>query len=162
MTRARAAKLLTAAALAASFGLVALRTRRPAMPEGPPAAARAQTPGDAVYAMLEAARAGDVEAYLNTLAGDQADLAARTLRETGLAEFRAALQRSQRGVKGIALRELEDLGGERRRIHAEYVFEGRNEAQQIGLVRRGGGWKIESVAAASPVSPAVPYGAPVR
>lgn len=162
MKHARAATLLTAAVLAASFGFVALRTRRGAMPEGSPPAVRAQTPEDAVYAMLEAAREGDVEAYLNSLTGVQADLAARTLRETGKADFRAALQRSQRGVKGIALREPETPGGERRSILAEYVFADRNETQQINLVRRGGVWKIESVAAASPVSPVVPYGAPVR
>ena len=47
------------------------------------------------------------------------------------------------------------------RIRVEYVYEDRNEVQQVELERQDGRWRISSVDSAQRVKTLVPYGTPV-
>jgi hypothetical protein len=47
------------------------------------------------------------------------------------------------------------------RIAVEYVYQDRNEVQQVVVRREGGQWKIVQVESAERIKTLVPYGTPV-
>ena len=156
MTRERKTQILTAAVLAA-LGLVLAR-RGEWRAQKPPA-----TPQDAVYAMLDAARDGDVGAYLDAHTGQMAASLRQSLTETTPAAFAGYLKRSNSAVKGIAVSEPQPLSDREVRLRVEFVYQDRNEAQWMYLVKQDARhWKIARVDAAERVKTVIPYGTPVE
>lgn len=159
MKRDQTAKLLTLVLMLVGLSLLLVRQRNAAVPA---VTRQPQSPQDAVYAMLDAARAGDVRSYREALTGSQAQAVSQALGENGEAQFSAYLKRSHADIKGIAMMEPRSVNDQEVRVRVEYVFADRNEAQEMVLVRSEGRWKIASMAGAERVPTTVPYGTPVR
>jgi hypothetical protein len=147
-----AALLLT---LGIAFGLKKewLPTRTPKPAAGPQ---------DTIYGMLDAARTGNVASYLSSYTGAlQASLreAARESTEKGFAKY---LQDSNASIKGVAVSEPRQISEDAASVRVEYVYQDRNEAQNLRLQKMNGEWKIAAVDGAERMKTLVPYGTPVK
>ena len=154
MTRERQAQIVTLAVLGAAVAGIAVFKRRPAPP--PP------TPQDAVYRMLDAARDGDVNKYLAAYTGQMEAALKQAVAESGEPAFARYLKDSSAAVKGVALMEPQPIAEREVKLRVEYVYQDRNEVQQMVLEKTPAGWRIARVEAAERVKTLVPYGTPVR
>jgi len=127
-----------------------------------PAAKPDPTPQDAIYAMLDAARAGDVKSYLAAYTGQMQTSLKQSLAETGEQGFAKYLKESNAAIKGIAIMEPQVLTDREMKVRVEYVYQDRNEAQFMYLERGTAGWKIARVDGTERVKTLVPYGTPVQ
>ena len=122
---------------------------------------RAADPRDTIYRMLDAARDGDVETYLSCYAVNVANRLRHSRNETTAEDFAVYLAERNRAIKGVAVSEPEPLSPDQVRVRVEYVYEDRNEAQQLHLEQDGAAWRISRVDAAVHVETPTPYGTPV-
>ena len=161
MSRERWRQAITIAALLAA-GAVALRVRpvtsRQAVAPAAPMAVPA--PQDPIYSMLDAARQGDVNAYLACYTGAMRTALEASVRETGAEGFVRYLRESNAAIKGVALQEPEKVSETESKVRVEYVYQDRNEVQNIYLEKAGAAWKIARVDGADRVKTLVPYGTP--
>jgi hypothetical protein len=166
MNRRPTAKLVTILVLGGAVAIVVARNSgwRPARLTDAvvPAPKAEPTPQDAVYAMLDAARDGNVTKYLGAYTGHMLVSLQRTVAESGDARFAVQLKESNAPIKGVAINEPETLTDREVKLRVEYVYQDRNEAQQMYLERTEAGWKIARVDAAERVKTLVPYGTPVQ
>jgi hypothetical protein len=163
MTRDRAARALTLAVLAGVLALVvARRGSPPPGPVRPPAAKADRSPQDAIYAMLDAARSGDVPAYLGCYTGQMETALRRTLAESTPEGFAAYLKRQNAPVKGIAVNEPEPVTETESQVRVEFVYQDHNEVQIMYLRKTSSGWKIDRVETSERIQSPVPYGAPAE
>jgi hypothetical protein len=148
-----AARILTILILAGVVGaVVARKSRITAQPEA--------KPQDAIYAMLDAARNGDVARYLASYTGPMAESLARAKSESP--DFAKYLRDSNAGIKGIAVMEPQPQPDGQVELRVEYVYQDRNEAQFFFLARTPEGWKISRVETSERVKTLIPYGTPVQ
>ena len=117
-------------------------------------------PQDAVYAMLDAARHGDVARYLASYTGDMAQSLGRAKAESR--DFAKYLRDSNAGLKGVAVMDPQPQPGAQVELRVEYVYQDRNEAQFFFLAKTPEGWKISRVETSERVKTAIPYGTPVQ
>ena len=168
MTKERKAQVVTVTVLAAAAAVALGQKNGWKLPDFRSAVAIAPapkadpTPQDAVYGMLDAARAGDVKAYLASYTGQMAASLQESLAETTPAAFAKYLQDSNAAIKGIAISEPQPLTDREVKIRVEYVYQDRNEAQFMYLERAPGGWRIARVDGTERVKTLVPYGTPVQ
>src|SRR5206468_10375202 len=123
----RKAQVLTIGALALAFGIAIGQQQisRFSMES------RSAAPQDVIYAMLDASRAGDVQAYLSSYAGQMLSALEQSVRETGQERFSRYLRDSNWAIKGIAVSDPEPVSGREMKIRLEYVYQDRNEAQTM-------------------------------
>jgi len=145
---------------------IALRGRKPAEPAGagkPPSLFRrgAEAPEAAVTAFFDAASRGDARAYLALTTGGVKARLDGSRSELGPDGFKAEIQRSAKGVKGLAVSRSADQPPEGVALDVELVFIDRNERQRFTLLASGSGWLIADVTPAQTTKPAIPYGTPV-
>ncbi len=157
MTRSRTIQIATIAVLGVALAIAVLRSRNPRFGAMQPA-----TPQDSVYAMLDAARAGNVAAYLDSYAGSMRKDLEQSVRETGAEGFTRYLRDSNAAVKGIAVSDPQSLSEREVSVKVEYVYQDRNEAQTMYLENNAGKWQITRVDGAARVKTLIPYGTPVR
>jgi hypothetical protein len=164
-TRAKLATGLLAAALVA---YVAFRNSGGRMLENAASAVRGVSsekkdaePREAIYAMLDAARDGDVAAYLDCHTGQLARRIAQSRDEMTPDGFARYLRERNREIKGVAIEQPQFASSNEARIRVEYVYQDRNEAQQVVVERIDGKWRIAGVETAERVKTLVPYGTPV-
>jgi hypothetical protein len=162
------AKLLTGLLIVAAIAFVAGRNagwRVPAAGAGAKLSLggndRDPAPRDAVYAMLDAARDGDVAAYLACYAGEMARRLEQSRDEMTTDGFATYLKANNAEIKGIAINEPEQASASKARVRVEYVYANRNEAQTVYLEKIGRNWKIVGLDSAERVPTLVPYGTPV-
>jgi hypothetical protein len=155
MRQDRKAQTLTVAALALVLGAGVARKVRTGTEAQPP------DPQSSVYAMLNAARAGDVKAYLATYAGSMAEALRQTLAETTERDFAKYLRETNASIKGVAVSDPQ-YSGDTATIRVEYVYQDRNEAQTMGLERGREGWKITRADNDERLKTPIPYGTPVK
>jgi hypothetical protein len=162
------AKVITALLAAAVVAYVAGEKYGWRLPSGSAAAslisgdeAEPKQPRDTIYAMLDAARDGDVEAYIACYAGQMASQLQQSRKEMTAQGFADYLKSRNREIKGVAINEPELASDREARIRVEYVYQDRNEVQQVYLERIEGAWKIRGVDTAERVKTLVPYGTPV-
>jgi hypothetical protein len=129
---------------------------RPAAPKADP------TPQDAIYAMLDAARQGDVKNYIASYTGQMEASLRQSIAETTESGFAKYLKDQNASIKGIAIAEPQTLTDREVRVRVEYVYQERNEAQFMYLEKGPGGWKIARVDGSERVKTLVPYGTPVQ
>jgi len=160
MNKQRKAQLITVAILAIALGLVLFqKTNLRASITG--LAQRSDpTPQDAIYAMLDAARVGDVNKYLASYAGQMQQSLRRVKAESP--DFAKYLRDSNAGIKGIAVTEPQTLSDSQVKARVEYVFQDRNEVQFFYMDKTSGGWKISRVDSSERIKTLVPYGTPVQ
>lgn len=149
--------VVTVAVLALAVGGVVVRQR---MLKTSPAS-EAQ-PQDAIYAMLDAARAGDVSGYLRSYTGAMAATLEQSVKESGESGFAQYLRDSNAALKGVALQAPQTGSNGDVSVKVEYVYQDRNEAQTMVLQKVSGAWKIARVDGAERVKTLVPYGTPVE
>ncbi len=159
MAQQRTAQAVTIAVIALIVAIVAIRQSgwRPSRP-----AAREQTPQDAIYAMLDAAREGDVETYIGHYAGQIRATLEQAIEEQGEDGFARYLRESNAPIKGIAITEPEKIAPDQVKARVEYVYADRNEVQYMYLTRRDGRWVITRVDAVQRIETVIPYGTPVE
>jgi len=181
MSRTVAAKVLTVALLAGivwTFGYArrtsppAVEAARPAVTPTPAAAAPAADPSDArvsrespesvVWRMVDAARAGDSTGYLECYTGELEPRLRQNFQDMGSLRSRDYLLDAHRQLKGVAVRSPRMISPQEAEIPVEYVYEDRNELQQVFARRVGGVWKIDRVDGAERIKTLVPYGTPVE
>ena len=169
MRKERKTQIVTLAVLAAAAAIALgakggwrLPDFRAAAPIAPAAPKPEPTPQDAIYGMLDAARAGDVNAYLAAYTGQMEVSLRQSLAETTPAGFAKYLQDSNAAIKGVAISEPQTLTDREVRVRVEYVYQDRNEAQSMYLEKAPGGWRIARVDGTERVKTLVPYGTPVQ
>jgi hypothetical protein len=143
MTQPRKAQLLTIGLLALALGIAVGRKQ-------------------VIYAMLDASRAGDVQAYLANYSGQMRSAMEQSVRETGPERFSRYLKDSNSAIKGIAVSDPEPVSVREMKVRVEYVYLDRNEAQTVHLEKSGGGWEIVRVDGSERVKTLIPYGTPVQ
>jgi hypothetical protein len=160
MTLERRAQILTVLVLAGAAGVAYLRQANPRLPAAVVRSRPEPTPQDAVYAMLEAAKAGDVSGYVASHAGDAERSLRRAMAES--ADFSQYLRRAHADIKGIAVGEPQETPEQGVRVRVEFVFDDRDEVQFLSLDRTAVGWKITRVDAAERIEAPVRYGTVVQ
>jgi putative IMPACT (imprinted ancient) family translation regulator len=120
------------------------------------------SPQDAIYGMLDAARSGNVTAYLARYTGPMLASLQASVRETTETAFSAYLRDSQSAIKGVAVIDPQVTSDREASVRVEYVYQDRNEVQIMRLEKADGQWRIASVDGAERVKTLVPYGTPVR
>jgi hypothetical protein len=158
ISRDQIAKLITALALAIIVALVLLRRPSSSLNRRQTAAG----PAEAIYAMLDAARGGDITAYLSHYSGQMNATLRRAVADQGEAGFKNYLVSSNAAIKGVAVMDPRPVTDGEVAIQVEYVFQDRNERQMMYLENRGGAWTIYRVDASEHVKTTVPYGTPVQ
>jgi hypothetical protein len=159
MTRERKTHVVTIAVLILAAGIAmgrkeGWRIGRASQP--------AAGPQEAVYAMLDAARTGNVAGYLGSYTGEMQSSLEQSVRDTTEAAFSRYLRETNAAIKGVAIADPQFPGDSEVNLRIEYVYEERNEVQTVHLVRVSGAWKIARVDGAERVKTLVPYGTPVR
>ncbi len=167
MTKERKTQAVTVLVLLAALGVVLgkkyeWRLPRPEIGITRSAPKADPTPQDAIYGMLDAARAGDVKAYLACYTGQMAAGLKQSLAETGEAGMAKYLQESNAAIKGVAITEPQPVTDREVKVRVEYVYQDRNEAQWMYLEKAPGGWKIARVDGVERAKTLVPYGTPVQ
>ena len=120
------------------------------------------TPQDAIYGMLDSARAGDVQGYLANYSGQMSTALQQSIIETTEPKFAQYLKDSNAAIKGVAISEPQQLTDTQVKVRVEYVYQDRNEAQLMNLEKQSGVWKITQVDSTERVKTLVPYGTPVQ
>lgn len=158
MRKHRLTQILTLIVLAAALGIgVARKTGWRAVNPQP----AGQDPQSAVYAMLDAERAGNVKAYLASHTGPMEASLRQTLAESTEAEFAKYLRDSAAGIKGVAVYDPQITGGTAA-VRVEYVYQDRNEVQMMYLEQGRKGWKIFRADGDERIKTLIPYGTPVK
>jgi hypothetical protein len=116
-------------------------------------------PESVVWRMSDATRAGEVDAYLNCFDGKLRQNMEKTVAEMGERQFSDYLQRLNEEITGIAVSDLKLTGEAGADLRVEFVYRGKNEAQQHHLVLRDGVWKIDRVDESERIKTLIPYGA---
>jgi hypothetical protein len=168
MTKERKTAVVTIVVLAGAFALVlgqknklglsTVRDQVTQISQPKPDA----TPQDAIYAMLDAARGGEVKTYLASYTGQMTVALQQSIAETTEPKFAQYLKDSNAAIKGVAVNEPQQLTDTQVKVRVEYVYQDRNEAQTMFLEKQAGVWKIRQVDSAERVKTLVPYGTPVQ
>lgn len=119
-----------------------------------------QTPQDAIYGMLDAARNGDVKRYMASYTGQMAQSLERAQAESQ--DFAAYLRDSNAALEGIAVMDPQAQSEREVKVQVEYVYQDRNEAQVYYLEKTGREWKISRAEPAEQIKTIIPYGTPVQ
>jgi hypothetical protein len=170
MTKERKARLLTMLVIAGALAMVIGQKTGWQMPAGlqplrsagPGPNPSPDEPRDAIYKMIDAARAGDAAQYLGCFSGQMERMLRQSQAEMGVRAFSEYLMKTNKEIKGIALSEPVPITDREVRVRVEYVYQDRNEAQQMYLEKRPEGWRIARVDSAERVKTLIPYGTPVN
>ena len=167
MTRQKLATWITAGVLAGTLALLVAKNKGVTLADVNPAVIarslepKAVTPEDSFYSMLDAARAGDINAYLAAYTGHMKELLRQSVAESTPAGFEKYLRDSNAAIQGVALTPPETLTASQVKVRAEYVYKDRNEVQFVYLQKEGANWKIYQVDGAERIKTLVPYGSAV-
>ena len=160
MTRERKAQVATLLVMAGALTLVAAK-RNGWRPAAILRTAAPVTPQDTVYRMMDAARDGDVRAYLACYTGPMESSLRQIVKEKGDASLADYIRRFNASVKGVAIQEPQPIAENEVRLRVEFVYSNRNEAQIYYLHQSGGAWRIARQENTEGVKALVPYGTPV-
>jgi hypothetical protein len=154
MKKDRKAQVATVVVFLIALGIVLARKTTQSAAE--------RTPQDTVYAMLAAARAGDVNAYLSSYTGPMETALRQSLVEATESGFANYLKSSNASLKGVAVSDPEKINEQEAKVRVEYVYQDRNEAQMMYLEKGPNGWKIARADGDERVKTLVRYGTPIH
>ena len=147
------ARVLAAIALFGAIGVGILRNRKaPSETVGPEAT---------VFAMIQAARTGNVSRYLASYGAPALENLRQTIREQGETAFADEIRRSNATIQGIAAADPE-ITGDSAKIRVEYIYTDRTQVQRLSLIRYPKGWLIVGTEEEELARMPVPFGATVR
>jgi hypothetical protein len=119
----------------------------------------AANPESVIWRMSDATRVGDVEAYLDCFDGELRRNLEKTIADMGWPQFSEYLKRLNEEITGIAVSDLRLTGDAGANLRVEFVYRGKNEAQEHHLILRDGAWKIDRVDESERIKTLIPYGA---
>jgi hypothetical protein len=122
---------------------------------------RTQTPEDTVYAMLDAARAGDTAVYVDAFSGPLQRQIQQVIRESGKTQFATYLTAQSSSFQSVALSVTDQPSDAEARLRVEYVYANRNEVQTFHLKKSGGRWKVVGISGTDLIKTLIPYGTAV-
>jgi hypothetical protein len=149
--------------------LVVLRTNQRALPtwlnpswlserfSSKPAA----SPEDSIYAMLDAARAGDTKAYLDFFASPMRDQLLQVVKENSEPKFADYLKSQNTAFQSVAVSIADRPSDSEVQARVEYVYSDRNEVQSLYLRKETSGWRIFKIAGSDQIKTLVPFGSAV-
>jgi hypothetical protein len=161
MKRNTQARILAVAALLGALGVGAARKAGWLEGAAAPAATTEEAISAAIYATMNAARAGDASRYLAGYTGPMRVALQRSRDDSGRAAFVRYLQSLDAGVKGLAV-SVENSGEREAKARVEYVYQERNDVQVVYLEKERGVWRIARTGGDQPFKAAIPYGTPIR
>ena len=134
------------------------------LPTPDPQADRGNDLTEAVHDAFEAAKKGDLHAYLARFAEPLKGELSRTRAEKGDAYLRDYLTRSTAAVKGLAmdLTRTVDAAPGTVVLPVEFVYADRNEIQPFTLVRDGDRWRISRIESVRATATLIPYGTHIQ
>lgn len=163
MRKDRRAQIATLAVLLVAMGIgVARKTGWRLSPSATRQIPAGQNPEDTIYSMLDAARAGDVKAYLASYTGALQATLLQTIAESSEAGFAKYLRDSNAGIKGVAVSDPQKIADLESRVRVEYIYQDRNEVQIMYLDKGAKGWRISRVDGEERAKTLIPYGTPVK
>ena len=121
-----------------------------------------ENPQDTIYAMLEAERTGDVDAYLGQFAGALRASLHNAVQEKTKTNFAAGLRDSSAPLKGIALSDPVWESNAKARVAVAFIYRDHNQNQTVELERIRGAWRITQLDVGELVQAKIPYGTPMR
>ncbi len=101
-------------------------------------------PEEALIAMVQALKAGDVSGLLRCFGGELGRRLEGIIEKQGRADLEQWLKRRGQAVKGLAILNKESRGANEVLVFTETVYEGRNKRQSFLLRRIDGRWKVVS------------------
>lgn len=121
MRKEQKAKVVTVAILLAALVVVLGQKNGWRLPQLPPRAVSKPdpTPQDAIYSMLDAARAGDVRGYMSSYTGQMRTSLQQALAESTEPGFAKYLKDSNAAIKGIAISEPQSLTDREVKVRVE-------------------------------------------
>ena len=144
--------------------LVILRTNGWRLPlpswTAPGSSSASAGPEDAIYGMLDAARAGDIKAYLDSFDGSMRDQLVQVIKENAEPSFAAYLKSQNAAFQGVAVSVTDRPSDSEAQVRVEYVYGNRNEVQSVYL-RKDSRWRIVKVAGAEQIKTLLPFGSTV-
>jgi hypothetical protein len=118
----------------------------------------AANPEDAIYSMLDAARAGNAKAYVEAFGGPMHDQLVQLVNESTEPKFSAYLTTQNAAFQGVAVAITDRPSAEKAEARLEYVYSDRNEIQKFYLTKEQGRWRILRVAGSERIKTLVPFG----
>jgi hypothetical protein len=119
------------------------------------------TPEDAVYTMLDAARAGNTAVYVGTFSGPLQQQIQQVIRESGKTQFGTYLTAQSSSFQSTAVSVTDQPSDVEARLRVEYVYANRNEVQTFHLKKSDGYWKIIGISGTDQIKTLIPYGTAV-
>jgi hypothetical protein len=116
------------------------------------------SPEEAIYTMLDAARAGNTGAYLDSFAGPMHDQLLEMVDENTEPKFAAYLTTQNAAFQGVAIAVINRPSETEACARLEYIYSNRNEIQNVFLKNERGKWRILKVAGAEQIKTLVPFG----
>lgn len=165
MTKQRRVQVVTLFVIAAGLVLVVGRETGWRLPAGEilsSSAPAVDDPVDAINRMTDAAREGDVDAYLSCFGGQMEKTLRQSVTEMTPVGFARYLTENNKLIKGIAMYKPEEVSESAVDIRVEYVYVDRNEAQRFRVEKLSSAWVITKVDGVERVETIVPYGTPVN
>lgn len=111
--------------------------------------------------MLDAARAGNTTAYLDSFSGAIHDQLVQVEKENSEAAFAAYLKSQNLAFQGVAVSVTDRPSESEAQLRVEYVYKGHNDMQAVYLRRESSAWKIVRVTNAEQVDSPFPFGTAV-
>jgi len=114
-----------------------------------------------IATMLEAARAGDVQQYLECFTGNLHDTLATRLQKASKKRSAAELRSSETDLKSYVTTDWQRVSDNEATVVLERIYPTFNKRHQVRLRRGGRTWKIVELVPVETYAPAIPYGTPV-
>jgi hypothetical protein len=122
---------------------------------------RSANPEDAIYSMLDAARAGDIKAYLNSFSGSMRDQLQQVIKENDESKFASYLTGQYAALQSVAVTVTDRSSENEAEVRVEYVYSNRNEVQSVYLKKEGDRWKVLKVGGSEQIETLIPFGTTV-
>lgn len=153
--------IFTVSFLLTLFALAVLRNHQPALSSwlfdrfsSRPAA----SPEDSIYAMLDAARAGDTKAYLDSFATPMREQLLQVVKENSEPRFADYLKSQNTAFQSVAVSIADRPSDSEVQARIEYVYTDRNEVQDFYLRKDNSRWRIFKIAGSDQIKTLVPFG----
>jgi hypothetical protein len=118
-------------------------------------------PDEAIYNMLDAARAGNAKSYLDSFADPMRAQIEQVVKESSKDKFAAYLVSQNSAFQSVAITVTSEASDHEALAKVEYVYSDRNEVQYMHLNKVQGQWKITEVSGSQPIKTLIPFGTAV-
>jgi hypothetical protein len=157
----RQRSLISLTVVAAIVTVVLLMARERPVDIAASGAAPEDTIDHCLERMLDAARNGDLESYLDCFAGELREQLAAGLAGQPNEKAMAELRSGEADLKSFATHPVVPPRDGEAVVTLERIYSRRHDLQRVTLRREGGAWKIVELVPVDRLAPPIPYGTPV-